>query len=188
MPYRSFLLAYLLSLAACGSSSAPPPVTPDDDRLVVSAALQDFVSWEEATFGKLKGVLEVEADSMAEPNLSAQDMKDLAPNIAASLDAEIVDAFIRRNKNARPVTAVIAGSSFARIGAPQTSEDAFRNLPEGVKAVGSLTLPGFSADGLRALLLVHHSWSIHSATVTYVLSRDKGGAWHVIARDQAVFL
>jgi hypothetical protein len=188
MPHRSVVLTYFLLLAACGTPSAPTPVAPDDDKLVVSAALQDFSSWTEATFGELSGVLEVDADSKAEPKLSAQDVKDLAPNIASHLDAELVDAFIRRNRSAIPVTALIAGSAFARIRAPQNSDDPFPNLPKGAKAVGSLTLPGFSADGLRALLQLHHSWSIHGATVTYVLSRDKGGAWHVIARDQAVFL
>jgi hypothetical protein len=166
----------------------PTPVTPQDDRQVVSVALQDFAAWKEATFGELSGVLEVDADSTAEPKLSPEDMASLAPNIASHLDAELIAAFIRRNKSAAPVAELIAGSPFARIRDPQASEDLFPNLPKGAKAVGSLTLPGFSADGLRALLQLHHSWSIHGATVTYVLSRGKDGAWHVVARDQAVFL
>jgi hypothetical protein len=190
IPYREVVLAFLLVLLlACGNRSKPTPVTPEDESQVVSVALQDFAGWKEATFGDLSGILVVDANSQAEPKLDLEGMRSLAPNVPSYVDAELVDAFLRRNRTSVPVAALIAGSPWVRVGEASTRQELFPdNLPKGAKALGSLTLPGFSADGLRALLLIHHSWSIHGATVTYVLSRTKGGAWRVIARDQAVFL
>src|ERR1700722_3533761 len=104
MSYRVAVMAFFLaSLMGCGNRSASIPVTPEDERQVVSVAAQDFASWKEATFGELSGILVVEANSQAEPKLDLEGVRSLAPNIPSYVDAELVDAFIRRNRTSVPI-------------------------------------------------------------------------------------
>lgn len=172
---------------SCGTRSAPIPVTPEDDKQVISAALRDFYNWKGATFGNLDGVIELDPRSKADLTGSADGVRSWARNISTRMDAELIGAFIRRNQSAVPIAGLIAGCPWARIREGSSTDELPWKLPKGAKAAGSLTMPGFSADGRRALLLIQHSWSIHGAVVTYVFARESG-AWQVVARDQAVFL
>ena len=149
--------------------------------------MEDFANWKQATFGELEGVLELEPDSEANPNATAQEVRSLAPEIQNHLDNDVVDAFIERNRSAAPVASLFSGSRWARLRRPTPNHSYTFGPPDGAKAIGRLALPGFNADGSRALVQIHHSWSIHGAVVTYVLSREQG-KWKVVAQDQAVFL
>jgi hypothetical protein len=188
MSCRAAVLTVLaVWLVSCENHSTPIPVTPKDDGQVISVAVQDFANWKGATFGDREGILEVDAETKADPNGTANAVKSWAHNIAGRIDNDLIDAFVRRNRSGQPVAALITGSAWVRIREPGSQNDFPWDLPKGAKAVGTLTLPGFSSDGSRALLLIHHTWSIHGAIVTYVLSKQ-GGVWHVVARDQVVFL
>jgi hypothetical protein len=159
---------------------------PDDDRAIVGVVLRDFGGWKEATFGELEGVLLLDPVSRAD-HLSVGDVRSLARNISDQISNDLIEAFIERNRSAISIASLVSGSSWARLREP-TKEDTYPpNLPKDAKAIGSLTLPGISGDGDRALVMIRHSWSIHSAVVTYVLAKQSG-AWRITARDQAVFL
>jgi hypothetical protein len=188
MQRRIFLaLVTAAALISCAQDRSPAPTGPDVDKAVIAVVLEDFANWKEATFGELEGVLEVKPDLLADPDGTAQNVRALATEITNHLDSEAVDAFVERNRSAAPVAPLISGSQWARPRQP-TAPDTFSfGPPDGAKAIGSLTLPGYSADGSRALVQIHHSWSMHGAVVTYVLSREQGH-WKVVARDQAVFL
>jgi hypothetical protein len=188
MQHRIFLPAVAAAaLISCTQDRSPAPTGPDVDKAVIAAVLEDFANWKEVTFGELEGVLELKPDSLANPDGTAQGVKALASEITDQLDDEAVAAFVERNRAAVPVASLFAGSRWARV-RPPTATDAYSlGPPDGAKAVGYLTLPGYSADGSRALLQIRHSWSMHGAVVTYVLSREQGH-WKVVARDQAVFL
>ena len=159
---------------------------PEEDRAIVAVALHDFASWKEATFGELEGVLLLDPTSQAD-HLSVADVRSLSRNISNQIGNDLVEAFLKRNQSAVSVAPLVSGSAWARLRAPSEEDTYPPNLPKGAKATGSLTLPGISADGARALVMIRHSWSIHSAVVTYVLSKQSG-VWRVTARDQAVFL
>ena len=175
------------ALISCGQDHSPTPTGPDVDKAVIALVLEDFANWKEVTFGELEGVLELKPDSLANPDGTAQGIKVLASEIADQLDDEAVVAFVERNRSTVPVASLFAGSRWVRVRPPNVTDTYSLGPPEGAKAVGYLTLPGYSADGLRALLQIRHSWSMHAAVVTYVLSREQGH-WKVVARDQAVFL
>lgn len=174
-------------VVSCDTRSAPLPVTPEDDKQVISVALRDFANWKGATFGNLEGVLELDPQSNTDLSGSADAVRSWARNVSSQVNDELIGAFIRRNQSAVPIAGLIAGCPWARIREAPSKDELPWNLPKGAKAMGSLTVPGFSSDRHRALLLIKHSWSIHGAIVTYVLSRQSG-AWKVVARDQAVFL
>lgn len=175
------------ALISCAQDRSPAPTGPDVDKEVIAVVLEDFANWKEATFGELEGVLELKPDSLANPDGTAQNVRALASEITDHLDNEAVDAFVERNRSAAPVASLISGSQWARLRQPAAADTYSLGPPDGAKAVGYLTLPGYSADGSRALVQIRHSWSMHGAVVTYVLSREQGH-WKVVARDQAVFL
>jgi hypothetical protein len=188
MRHRVFLPAVTAAaLISCAQDHRPAPTGPDVDKEVIAVVLEDFGDWKEVTFGELEGVLELKPDSLANPDATAQDVRALASEITDYLDNEAVAAFVERNRAAAPVASLFSGSQWARLRQPTSPETFSLGPPDGAKAVGVLTLPGYSADGLRALVQIHHSWSMHGAVVTYVLSREHGH-WQVVARDQAVFL
>lgn len=190
MRYLFFLLALSATLlASCvrDHESSARSASSEADAAVIAAALEDFANWKDVTFGELEGVLELESSSSADPHATVGDIKALAPEISGQLDDEIVSAFIVRNRSPLSMASLFSGSRWARP-QPPGSKNIYRfGPPDGAKAVGSLTLPGYSADGSKALIQIHHSWSIHGAVVTYVLSKNDG-TWRVVARDQAVFL
>jgi hypothetical protein len=190
MRRRTLLVAIAISavvLISCGKERKLQPTGPEADRAIIAVVLEDFGKWKEATFGELEGVLELRPDSDANPDATPQEIKSLAAEIPGHLDDDVVEAFIERNKSAVPVTPLFSGSQWARPQQPSSDDSVMFGPPDGAKAVGSLTMPGISADGSRALVQIHHSWSMHGAVVTYVLS-NKTGTWQVEARDQAVFL
>ena len=204
MRYDKFLVAITTATLLCcaPAHSAPPPApavqtanTRDDDapqtisaidKAVMAAALENFSQWKSATFGMQEGVFEVKPDSLIIHHQEINSIKAFADITKNHLSDDIVDSFMKRNNYATPIAALIAESPSVRLQqAPHTSPA--DRLPDGVRAIGSLTLPGFSADGARAFVEIYHSWSIHFATTMFVLSLDQGN-WKVIARDQIVFL
>jgi hypothetical protein len=188
MQHRIFLpVVTAAALFSCAQDRSPAPAGPDVDKAVIAVVLEDFANWKEATFGELEGVLELKPDSLANPDETAQNVRALASEITDHLDSEAVDAFVERNRSAAPVASLISGSQWARLRPPTAADTYSLGPPDGAKAVGYLTLPGYSADRSRALVQIRHSWSMHGAVVTYVLSREQGH-WKIVARDQAVFL
>jgi hypothetical protein len=189
MLQRVFLVAVLtVLLISCDQDRNFAAVGPEADKAVIAVVLKDFANWKEVTFGELDGVLVLEPDSEANPDATPEDIRSLASEISEELDDEVVATFIVRNRSAAPVTSLFAGLPWARLQQPAAKEATFSFVPpDGAKAVGSLTLPGFSKDGSQALVQIHHSWSMHGAVVTYLLSK-KNDTWQVVARDQAVFL
>ena len=185
MTLRTILPAMAaLLLAACGLADQPPRPDLADDRAVVAAALADFVAWKDVTYGKHEGILSVDPVSAAWPEATAQIIREQASELEDPLENGLVEAFVERNRIAAPITPLLPDPAWAH--APNAAST-WPRIPEGAKATGSLTLPGYSADGSRALLQIHHSWSIHGAIVTYVLTK-KDGAWTVTGRAQIVFL
>jgi hypothetical protein len=160
---------------------------PRDDQIVVALVLDDFAHWKEATFGDLDGVLVVDAMSQVETDVSGWKDEGVSAAIAAQVDDALLAAFVIRNKVPGPVLGLIDGSPWARIAKPRSDDDFFPNLPEGAKAVGSLTFPAFNKTRTKAFILIHHSWSIHGADIAYVLSKQEG-QWRISGRDQRVFL
>lgn len=193
MTQRHAILMLLLSLVpiACDRSSnpaVPAKTVPNNDQLIVALVLQDFVNWKAATFGELEGILELDANSQRLPDMNRARVGRVATGIADHISDELIDAYLARNQTSVSIKALIAGSQrWARVRGPRAEGVHDWMLPDGVKATGSLALPGYSADGQRALLQIHHSWSMHSADVTYVLGKQNG-RWVILARDQAVFL
>ena len=176
-----------IALSACERDVASPVSGPETDRAIVAAALKDFVNWKEATFGELEGVIELEQNSMANAEATPQTIRSLAHEASAKLSDDVIASFIERNKSPTVVTPLFSETPWARPKQP-SSEDVYDwELPKGAKAKGSLTLPGLSADRKHALIQIHHSWSMHSAIVTYALSFENSG-WQISARGQAVFL
>jgi hypothetical protein len=174
-----------LSAVAFSCYSQNPP-DGSEDRLVLAAAIADFGSWKEVTFGNLEGYLALEVESYSAEDLKADDVLGLAPNIRASIAPALAAAYAIRNRSKVNVRRLFEGLPGARVYDPSKQEYPWQR-PKGSKAVGSVGLPGYSANGSQAILQIQHSWSIHSAVVTYVLERTEG-TWHVVARDQSVFL
>jgi hypothetical protein len=179
------LVIATLTLVLSGGCT-PATTDSENDKAIIAVALQDFANWKDVTFGNLEGVLEL--DPVSDTSLASRDaIRSWSAHISNQVGDDLIDALIRRNKTPVSIGPLISDSRWARL-RDWKKEDAYvRNLPKDAKAVGSLTLPGISADGLRALVLIHHSWSIHGAVVTYVLSKQSG-AWIVTAKDQAIFL
>jgi hypothetical protein len=184
---RSTFIALVVSagLVAC-DSGASENALPVDDSTIADAVLKDFAEWKEVTFGEQSGVLAVAPVTMSQPELTSEQVVDLAPNIRGDVTPELAASFIERNKMATSVTPLLAATRWAQIRPIDTTADP-RDLPPGIKASGQISLPGFSADRKSALIQISHTWSIHGAVVTYVLAAEKG-AWHIVARDQVVFL
>jgi hypothetical protein len=187
--HHAFLVVVLVAtLISCDQDRGRSlPADPETDRAVIAVVLKDFAGWKGATFGNLEGLLELDSNSKANPDETPEEVKSLAPEISNELDKNLVAAFLQRNKSAAPVGSLISGSPWARLRQPASRDIEPPELPEGAKAIGSLTLPGLSENGARALIQIHHTWSIHGAVVTYVLSKEQG-SWRVVARDQTVFL
>jgi hypothetical protein len=188
MRYLFFSVAIsVLALIGCNAGHGENKVSGNEDRAVILVALQNFSEWDEATFGELKGVLSVSPETSAPKDLSVESVRREAPRIADAFEDGLAAAFVARNRTAVSAAPLTDDSTWAQA-LPEDWEPNTGNLPpKGAKATGSITLPGFSDDRTRALLQVQHSWSIHGATVTYVLEK-KGGHWQVAARDQEVYL
>jgi hypothetical protein len=188
MLFRIFLLAFTITtLISCSQDRKQQTLNPETDRAVITAALRDFAGWKDVTFGELEGVLELSPSSEANPDATIENVKSLALNIEGDLDKEIVTSFIERNKSTVSIAHIVSELPWSRLEKPNSSDTYTFAPPDGAKARGSLTMPGYSADRSKALLQIHHSWSMHGAIVTYVLS-NKTGTWQVTARDQVVFL
>lgn len=188
--FRIFLLAFTATtLISCDQNQdhKQQHQNPETDRTVIATALKDFAGWKEVTFGELEGVLELSPSSEANPDATLENVKSLALNIEGHLDKEIVTSFIERNKSTVSIAPIVSGLPWSRLEKPNSSDTYTFAPPNGAKARGSLTMPGYSTDRSKALLQIHHSWSMHGAVVTYVLS-NKTGTWQVTARDQIVYL
>lgn len=177
----------IMVVLACGETRPASASTAANDRAIVAVVLQDFANWKDVTFGRLEGVLELNPMSDAEDHASGEAIRSWARNIPDQVKDDLIKAFIQRNRSAVPIAPLISGARGARLRQPTPDHELPPALPEGAKAIGSLTLPGVSADGTRALILIRHSWSIHDAVVTYVLSKQ-GGIWKIAAKDQIVFI
>jgi hypothetical protein len=185
MRHRTALLsAALVALVACGNGASKSSI-PADDSAIAEVVLKDFAEWKEATFGEQPGVLAVAPATMAQPDLTAEQVVDLAPNIRAKVTHELAAAFVERNRVATPVSSFLGGTRWAEVRPIDTTADP-RDLPPGIKASGHIALPGINPDDTSALVQISHTWSIHGAVVTYVLSKEQG-EWRIVARDQAVF-
>jgi hypothetical protein len=177
----------LVSSAMAGDQRQPQS-SQNQDQAVIAVALENFAKWKKATFGEFKGVLAVEAKTLAKPDTSAEEVFLLAPNIRTKFELQLAAAFAERNHDATDALPLFQGSQWAQTYVRPTGDPPRWQLPPaGVKAVGQLTLPGYSPDGAKALVQLHHSWSVHSAVVTYILVKD-GSGWRVAARDQSVAL
>lgn len=187
---RALMVLSILSLLGCErptSAPIPPKPLPNNDALVVAVVLQDFGNWKEATFGELEGVLALDAQSHKLPYSDVAGVLAVAKSAAAHIDEALAQAYVTRNQAPVPIDSLVSRSRWARIRPPPPTDRPDWDLPNWAKATGSLGLPGYSTDGQRAMLQLHHSWSMHGAIVTYVLAL-KEGQWVVVVRDQAVFL
>lgn len=187
--FRLFTLTVALALSTssfCEETGAAHGIS-DQDRAIVAIVLQDFVRWDDATFGRLKGVLAIKQRTISRRDETVEGIRALAPNIRSKISDSIARAHLSRNTISVNTAEVVRDSAWVKL-MPENQQNAFPfTLPPNVKAEGSFTLPGIGNNGTRAIIQIHHSWSIHGAIVTYVLSK-KNGTWQVIARDQAVFL
>lgn len=186
-----FATAMLLALTLVSIAKADSPVQAqvitDQDRVVLAAALKDFSKWKKATFGRFDGVLAAESQSRRLLDETVEDVMSLASNIRSKIAPALALSFVDRNKVGTDVATLVAGSKWAKpYVRPEGDPPRWQEPPSGSKAFGQLTLPGYSPDGSEAMVQLHHSWSVHSAVVTYVLAK-KGNAWRVVARDQAVY-
>jgi hypothetical protein len=182
-----FIATAILALVATQSVLARTLSSADDDRAVWAAALQAFWKWDDVTFGKLKGVLAVEPNSYAYPNLTAKSVRDMAPQIQKNVSDQLCNAYAARNHTSVPIYTLIKGMTGFQKYDPSQDPHIPSLRPIGAKAIGSVGLPAYSTDGKTALLEIEHSWSIHGAVVTFVLKKERG-IWRVVARDQRVFL
>jgi hypothetical protein len=189
-----FLALILLAVASCVDSrnvdqtSTPhPDQTATDDRAVLEVVLGDFANWNDATFGNQAGVLALNPLSADLNYRTVPDTRRLVSRISDLVSDDLIVALLERNLVQTDLTSLVAGSKWVRIYTPPRDFDIFPALPDGAKALGSVSLPGFSPDGTSALVQINHSWSIHGAVVTYVLSKH-GGNWEIRGRDQTVFL
>jgi len=181
------LLALTLAFAAQADGPAQSQPSTDEDRVVLAAALEDFAKWKKATFGKFNGVLAVEPQSRRLPDATVESVMSLASNIRSKIEPALALSFVDRNRIGTDVASLIAGSRWAQpYVRPEGDPPRWQEPPAGAKAFGQLTLPGYSTNGSEAIVQLHHSWSVHSAVVTYLLVR-KGAGWRVVARDQAVY-
>jgi len=186
-----FALAALASCADSRDEGRSAELDADqlaaDDRAVLEVALADFGAWKEATFGIQDGVLALGTRSTNLIYHTLPDTRQLIEPITAAVSDELIDAFLKRNAVQSDVASLVASSPWIRIYPPIDNSEFWPIPPDGAKAVGSIALPGFSADHTRALVQINHSWSIHGAIVTYVLSKQDG-TWTIQAKDQQVFL
>jgi hypothetical protein len=186
MRQRTAILSIVLvALAACDSGESKSSLIADDSA-IADVVLKDFAEWKEATFGEQPGVLAVAPTSMAQPDLTPEQVVNLAPNIRGQVTPELAAAFVEKNKVATPVASLLAGTRWAEVRTIEAAADR-RDLPPGIKAIGHFALPGINAAGTSALIQISHTWSIHGALVTYVLTKEQG-TWRIAARDQTVFL
>jgi hypothetical protein len=186
--WRTFLFLTLAAASiACGETRADPVDTVDDDRAIVETILHDFANWRDVTFERHHGVLDLNTMSRADPNASPDTVRSWSMHISNQIGDDLIDAFIDRNHSATSITPLVSKSRWARLHGARPHDPDPWDLPKGIRAIGSLTLPGISADGTRALIQIHHSWSIHEAVVTHLLSKQRG-VWHITARDQIVFV
>ena len=186
MRLRELLVLASIAALAANSVHAANDAAPDTrDRQVLSVAVADFIGWEGATFGKLKGSFGVRVTTTADSNPSASSMRIECPRQTTGVDSPLVTAYFERNQKSVPVERLIHGLPFLELYSPPAGVQAGPSMPTRFKAVGSVTLPGYSADGTRALLTLRHSWSVHAAVITYVL-RKQGARWGVLCRNQTV--
>jgi hypothetical protein len=182
-----FILSFTVLVASTALGDSDDAKTgPVRDRAVVLAALEDFANWDKATFGPNRGVLAIDSSAGIALEATAETIRAVAPKIREKLSDELVASFLARNREGVPSFQLVDQSAWAKPKPDGLDILTRPELPEGIKAVGSFTFPGFSGDGTRALLQIHHSWSMHGAIVTYVLAR-KDAKWRVVARDQMVY-
>jgi hypothetical protein len=184
---RVLFLILAVASIVCSETRADTVDTADDDRAIFGVVLHDFANWKDVTFERHYGVLELNSMSRVDPNASADAVRSWSVHISNQIGDDLIDAFIDRNHSATSITPLISKSRWARLHRATPHDAEPWELPKGTKAIGSLTLPGISADGTRAFIQIHHSWSIHEAVVTYLLSKQHG-IWNITARDQIVFL
>ncbi len=187
MKVHSFsLIIFAIVFASISQPCNATKVTLDTDRAVFTAALAHFERWKGVTFGQLTGVLEVELSTEVNPNATTKSVRALAQNISPFLESSLIESFIARNKASVSISPFILGLPSIRLRQKFTDEKHSYGPPVGAKAIGSLTLPGYSKNGFLALLQIRHSWSEHLAIVTYVLANKKGN-WVILARTQVVY-
>lgn len=81
MRYGAFLFVSTVAALISCSQDRASPANRSVDEAVIAVVLEDFANWKQATFGELEGVLELEPDSEANPNATAQEVRSLAPEI-----------------------------------------------------------------------------------------------------------
>jgi len=190
-------LLLALAFAAASSCAGPrdegekPGLNGDepvaDDRVVFEVVLKDFAAWKEATFGVQEGFLALDPLSTELVYRTSADTRQSIAPITNVVNDDLVEAFLERNKVQTDVTSLVARSPWVRIFTPPDESSFLEVPPNGAKALGSISMPGFNPGRTRAMVQISHSWSIHSAVVTYVLSKEDG-TWKIQARDQQVFL
>lgn len=169
------------------SPSTDGPSQATDDQAVVSVVPHDFAEWKEVTFGNRDGMLALDPFSTELSSQTLLDIRKLIRPISGEVSDKLIAAFLERNKSMATIAPLVVGSPWARIETSARDDEPFPKLPDWAKATGSLTMPGFNANRTQALIQISHSWSIHGAVITYVLS-NRDGKWRIDAKDQAVFL
>ena len=192
--HNAFLLALVATMAV--GCAEPPDLGQHsvsrsnqlaaDDQAVIDAVLRDFAGWKEATFGNREGILAIDLYSANLPYRTLPDMRQLLAGPSNAVSDELIVAFLERNEMKTTIAPLVAASRWARIDISADDTDIFREVPDWAKAFGSVSMPGFSPDRTRALIQINHSWSIHGAVVTYVLTKQDD-IWKVENRNQAVF-
>ena len=158
-----------------------------DDRAVFEVVLEDFAAWKDATFGVQEGVLALDPLSAELVYRNLADTRQSIAPITNVVSDELIEAFLKRNKSRIDVTSLVARLPSVRSFTRPDKSGFFEVAPDGAKAIGSISMPGFDPGRTRAMVQINHSWSIHGAVVTYVLSKQDG-TWKIQARDQQVFL
>ncbi len=126
--------AVVVSLAGCGERHDAVGASPAEDQAVISVVLEDFAHWQEATFGDLEGILELDPHTRAEPDWTVNTVRSLADEHADKVSDKLATAFLTRNRAACPVAELVGNSRWARVRAPDQEYSPIRNLPPGVKA------------------------------------------------------
>jgi hypothetical protein len=186
MRHRVSILSFFLAAVGACYGGSPKLFVSAEDSAIAEVVLEDFAKWKEATFGAQRGVLAVAPTSLARPGLTPDQVADLAPNIRGQVTQELASALVERNKVSAPIAALLASTHWAKVHSV-AAPDYPRELAPGIKASGHIALPGISTDFTSALIQISHTWSMHSAVVTYVLTKERG-VWRIVARDQVVFL
>jgi hypothetical protein len=170
------------------------------DNAVVKAVLQDLVAYRgkdsplDGPFGPSRPLQVMVGPLRGRPSLAAADrcgleerpwrtltkvQQQATEQAARHLERRAPQASGRWSLVVRDVEMIEEGHR------PGLIEEGHRPRNElGLQRGVDVSLPGYSADGSVAIVLVTMPWSIHSATGTYVLLRDDTG-WRVVLREFA---